>query len=309
MLTPQDINEKGFDKAVFNGYDMGDVDDFLEIVSNDYNALYKENTILKGKLKVLVEKVEEYRTTEDAMRMALLTAQRMGDDITSKANKQRDEMLQNAEDEVRAKYDETAKRCADEEMRLAVATKETAKFIELSQAIMRKHAEFLDKLESARRVVKPKGGASKAAAPQSAPAQTPAMRAPKPTAPAKPTPPPKPVAPAKPVPPPEKPRAMSQTTQPIPDVSKHDADVDDIALQIGSIVEKISDDDKPSGPATSIMTSSSESSISPPSLFDNDPVSEIPYDAHEDLVSQDTSPRPKFDFDDLKFGANFDLED
>ncbi|MCL2425654.1 MAG: DivIVA domain-containing protein [Oscillospiraceae bacterium] len=306
MLTPQEINEKGFDKAVFNGYDMGDVDDFLEIVSNDYNALYKENAILKGKLKVLVEKVEEYRSTEDAMRMALLTAQRMGDDITSKASKQRDEMLQIAEDEVRAKYDEIAGRCADEEMRLTLATKETAKFIELSQAIMRKHAEFLDKLESARRVVKPpKGGASKASAPQSM-STTPAMRAPKPAT--KPAAPAKPIAPAKPAPQPEKPHSISETTQPIPDISKHDADIDDIALQIGSIVEEISDDEKSSGPPVDVAKPS-EPMASPQSLFDTDHGSDIPYDAHEDLVSQDTSPRPKFDFDDLKFGANFDLED
>ncbi|MBQ1703720.1 MAG: DivIVA domain-containing protein, partial [Oscillospiraceae bacterium] len=61
MLTPQNIQEQEFNKAVFGGYDMGAVDDFLETVSADYTALYKENAVLKGKLKVLVDKVEEYR--------------------------------------------------------------------------------------------------------------------------------------------------------------------------------------------------------------------------------------------------------
>ena len=59
-------------KAVFGGYDMSAVDDFLETLTTDYAALYKENAILKSKIKVLVEKVEEYRSTDDAMRMALL---------------------------------------------------------------------------------------------------------------------------------------------------------------------------------------------------------------------------------------------
>ena len=63
MLTPQDIREKVFEKAVFGGYDMAAVDDFLEEVSNDYASLYKENTVLKSKIKVLVEKVEEYRSS------------------------------------------------------------------------------------------------------------------------------------------------------------------------------------------------------------------------------------------------------
>ena len=58
MLTPQDIQNKELTKAVFGGYDMAVVDDFLEEVSVDFAALYKENAILKSKLKVLVEKVE-----------------------------------------------------------------------------------------------------------------------------------------------------------------------------------------------------------------------------------------------------------
>jgi len=151
MLTPQEITDKVFVKAVFGGYDMTGVDDFLEAVCADYTSLYKENAILKGKLKVLVEKVEEYRSTEDAMRMALLTAQRMGDEITSEANKQREETIRNAELESKAKLAETARRVADEELRLSIAAKETAKFIELSKAIMNKHTEFLTKLETARR--------------------------------------------------------------------------------------------------------------------------------------------------------------
>ena len=155
MLTPQEITEKVFVKAVFGGYDMTGVDNFLEAVCADYTALYKENAILKGKLKVLVEKVEEYRSTEDSMRMALLTAQRLGEEITSDANKQKDEILRKAELDSRTKMAETARKVADEELRLSVAAKETAKFIELSQAIIRKHSEFLTKLETARRTVRP----------------------------------------------------------------------------------------------------------------------------------------------------------
>ena len=103
MLTPQEITDKVFVKAVFGGYDMTGVDDFLEALSADYAALYKENAILKGKLKVLVEKVEEYRSTEDAMRMALLNAQRMGEEITDEAHKQKEETLRSTDTEIKAR--------------------------------------------------------------------------------------------------------------------------------------------------------------------------------------------------------------
>jgi cell division initiation protein len=58
MLTPQEISKTEFVKAVFGGYDMSAVDDFLEKLTADYAALYKENAILKSKIKVLVEKIE-----------------------------------------------------------------------------------------------------------------------------------------------------------------------------------------------------------------------------------------------------------
>ena len=291
MLTPQEIADKGFEKTVFNGYDMGDVDDFLEIIANDYNALYKENAILKGKLKVLVEKVEEYRSTEDAMRMALLTAQRMGEEITTEANRAKDEMLMKTDMEIKEKLSDTSKRIEDEELRLAIATKETAKFIELSQAIMRKHGEFLDKLEAARRAVKPKaapkqGGARAASA--------------KPVQPAKAAPQVRQAQPVQQIPP-------DQATRPIPAVPAQEIEIDDIAMQISSVVGQISEAEV--APAAEPGEFRSNAADEPPqSLFEDDDGSVKLY-GHDEEEEEDISPRPKFDFDDLKFGANFDSDD
>ena len=77
MFTPQEVSEKSFPKSsgFGNGYTMTAVDEFLDALTEDYTALYKENVTLKAKLKILAEKVEEYRATEDAMRSTLLTAQ------------------------------------------------------------------------------------------------------------------------------------------------------------------------------------------------------------------------------------------
>ena len=61
MLTPQEVSERAFPKASFGGYNMGQVDEFLDILTADYTSLYNENAVLKSKMKVLVEKVEEYR--------------------------------------------------------------------------------------------------------------------------------------------------------------------------------------------------------------------------------------------------------
>ena len=79
MLTPQEAESHVFPKASFGGYNMLQVDTFLDSLIEDYRTLYQENTSLKNKMKVLVDKVEEYRATEDAMRMTLHSAQKMAD--------------------------------------------------------------------------------------------------------------------------------------------------------------------------------------------------------------------------------------
>ena len=261
MLTPQDITDKVFIKAVFGGYDMTGVDDFLEAVVTDYTALYKENAILKGKLKVLVEKVEEYRSTEDAMRMALLAAQRTGDEITSEANKKRDEMLRTADLQAKNILADVAKRKAEEELRLNVAAKETAKFIEVSQMILRKHSEFLTKLETARRVVQPQSAAE------------------------------------------DDQTAMPQTTR--------EEQIADTAGQIDSALERLTGvSAQPPAPSPAPLappvTPAESAPVNVPAYEDEgEPTRPYVVDDSDESIT----PRPRFDFGDLKFGSNFNSED
>ena len=74
MLTPQQIQDISFEKALFGGYDMDSVDDILEPLTEDYVTLYKENSVLKSKMRILVEKLEEYRKQEASMQNAPISA-------------------------------------------------------------------------------------------------------------------------------------------------------------------------------------------------------------------------------------------
>jgi len=97
MLTPQEVSGRAFSKAAFGGYNMAMVDEFLDELTDDYTSLYKENAALKAKLKVLVDKVEEYRATEDSMRAALLTAQRMANTMVEEAEEKKKAVLAGAD--------------------------------------------------------------------------------------------------------------------------------------------------------------------------------------------------------------------
>ncbi len=147
MLTPQEVSQRVFSKASFGGYHMGQVDEFLDVLTVDYSALYKENTLLKSKLKVLAEKLEEYRATEDAMRMTLLSAQKMADSIISDAEAKRDEMLKTASTEADTRLATYQQDIENEGARLAAAQAETSAYVAKVKELCQHVLTFLEGLK------------------------------------------------------------------------------------------------------------------------------------------------------------------
>ena len=147
MLTPRDIQEVGFTKAVFGGYDMESVDEFLETVTADYAKLYKDNAILKSKIKVLVDKIEDYRKTEDSMRMTLLTAQRTSEDLLNRAKTKSTDIVAGAEAEADAKLAEIERKIYLENERLKRVQQETFDYISKSKKLIKVFGTFLEKIE------------------------------------------------------------------------------------------------------------------------------------------------------------------
>lgn len=146
MLTPQEVSEHAFSKASFGGYNMGMVDEFLDVLTADYTTLYKENTTLKAKMKVLVEKVEEYRSTEDAMRRALLAAQKMADDMLAEAEEKKAALLRDTEKAARERMEQLRQEIASEELRLRSAQEATLSFVTQARDLCKRETEFLSNL-------------------------------------------------------------------------------------------------------------------------------------------------------------------
>ena len=96
MFTPQQIDQISFGRSTFGGYDMQQVDEFLEPLTEDYVTLYKENALLKSKMRVLVSKLEEYRKNEASMKEAVLTAQRTCDKMVKEAEAKSAQILSSA---------------------------------------------------------------------------------------------------------------------------------------------------------------------------------------------------------------------
>lgn len=159
-MTPQDIREKVLEKTVIGGYDIAAVDQFREEAAIALAEGQKETAVLKGKMKVLVDKIEDYRSTEDAMRLALVQAQKVAKQITEDAKLKADQMIAEAEAyaaKVRADADDYSNKTigglqqakADEEGRLLLAKAANAKYMQDVRALCVEQLNYLDTLSAA----------------------------------------------------------------------------------------------------------------------------------------------------------------
>lgn len=162
MITAQDIREKTFEKSRIGGYDMASVDDFLEELADDVTAYQKENAVLKSKMKVLVDKIEEYRANEEALNMAVLSAQKLAVQIENDARTRSAAMIEEAEQQVKARVGGIEAETEKQEKRLADAKAATEKFFEAARALCNTQLRNLDAISS--------GMTAATAAPAAAPA-------------------------------------------------------------------------------------------------------------------------------------------
>ena len=149
MFTPQQIDQISFGRSTFGGYDMQQVDAFLEPLTEDYVTLYKENALLKSKMRVLVGKLEEYRKNEAAMKDAVLNAQKTCDKMVREAETKCAQMLSNANANANAKAEAASAAVAETAVNSEAAiAAENARVEDARRTAAAKINELQDQLRS-----------------------------------------------------------------------------------------------------------------------------------------------------------------
>lgn len=145
MLTPVDIENKVFKKAKIGGYDIDDVEEFLEKIIEDYEELYKkvneektevrrtskvdfsagsdilslENSELKEKITKLENKVAYYKNLEEGINTTISNAQEESENI-----------LNNAKEEAEKIHEQALKEAEEIKSNAAIVAKDSVKDIE-----------------------------------------------------------------------------------------------------------------------------------------------------------------------------------
>ena len=151
MFTPQQIEEISFKKATFGGYDIQAVDEFLEPLTQDYITLYKENALLKSKMRVLVGKLEEYRENEVAVKDAMAEAQRTCDRMVRETEAKCAQMLSDANQAASENARNATHLIAEESARVEEAKRAAAIRINEMQAQLNHLVDMLERIKEENR--------------------------------------------------------------------------------------------------------------------------------------------------------------
>jgi cell division initiation protein len=94
-ITPLDIQQQQF-RVKFRGFDMVEVDNFLDLVANEWEELLRENNRLKEEDHKKAERIEELKGAERELRNALVSAQQICEEIKNNARKEGDLIIEEA---------------------------------------------------------------------------------------------------------------------------------------------------------------------------------------------------------------------
>ena len=96
-ITPHDIRQQQFTVKIFKGYDVQEVDAFLEDVGEDYESLLKETALLKEQLAAQEERSRGVSEREKSLQDTLVTTQRLAEEMKNAAKREADLIVREAE--------------------------------------------------------------------------------------------------------------------------------------------------------------------------------------------------------------------
>lgn len=141
MMTLENIRNVEFNRG--RGYRAEEVDDFIDACADTVQQLMQEKEELNQKMKVLADKLVEYRNDEDSIRAALLNAQRTGDTVLREAEQKAQQIIEEAKKEAENAREALYARVEQEKQELERIQREVAAFKERMLTLYKEHLELL----------------------------------------------------------------------------------------------------------------------------------------------------------------------
>lgn len=113
MLTTEQILSAKFTPVTKGAYNADEVDVFIKAVADSYDKALADNKDLIKKISILADKIESYRKDEEAIKLSLLDAHRMAENISKSASEKADAKLEDAELKAKVIVDGATRQSSD----------------------------------------------------------------------------------------------------------------------------------------------------------------------------------------------------
>ena len=151
MITSKDVRNKRFEKAAF-GYKQEEIDEFFAQLEAELDEMERERAEANNKIQVLADKVREYMRDEDALKDALLGAQKQGHLVIADAQEKADQIMAEAQEKDEAvrqhaiKMEQNRAEIAKEKEALIEAQRQVADFKKSLFDMYKSHLELISSM-------------------------------------------------------------------------------------------------------------------------------------------------------------------
>jgi len=142
-ITPLDIQQQQF-RVRLRGFDMVEVDNFLDLAANEFEELLRENNRLKEEERQKTEKIQELEGAERELRNALISAQQIGEEMKTNARKEGDLIIEEAKANARKVLETAQTQAMQVETEIAQLKRQRAEFEATLRDILEMHMNLVD---------------------------------------------------------------------------------------------------------------------------------------------------------------------
>ena len=142
-ITPLDIQQQQF-RVKFRGFDMVEVDNFLDLVANEFEELLRENNRVKEEDRKKLERIQELEGAEKEIRNALISAQQICEGIKNNARKEGELIIEEAKGNARKIVETAQAQAIQVEAEITQLKRQRSEFEASLKAAVEMHLRLLE---------------------------------------------------------------------------------------------------------------------------------------------------------------------
>jgi len=142
-ITPLEIQQQQF-RVRLRGFDMAEVDNFLDLAANEFEELLRENNQLKEEERKKTEKIQELERVERELQNALISAQQICEEMKNNARKEGDLIIEEAKANARKVLETVQTQAMQVETEIAQLKRQRAQFEATLRGILEMHMNLVD---------------------------------------------------------------------------------------------------------------------------------------------------------------------